>query len=164
MQIASGLAAAHAQGLVHRDVKPANILLEKGVEKVKITEFGLARAVDDVRMTKPGVVTGTPEYMSPEQARGESVDHRTDLFSLASVLYTMCTGRSPFRAENTVVMIRRVCEDTPRLIQDVNPEIPGWLIQIIDELLAKSPTDRFQSAWEMDETPGSSRSVNCTAS
>ena len=138
MQIASGLAAAHAQGLAHRDVKPANILLENGVEKVKITDFGLARAVDDVRMTKPGVVTGTPEYMSPEQARGESVDHRTDLFSLGSVMYAMCTGRSPFRAENTLAMIRRVCEDTPRPIQDVNSDIPGWLVQIIEELLEKS--------------------------
>jgi len=154
MQIASGLAAAHAQGLVHRDVKPANILLENGVEKVKITDFGLARAVDDVRMTKPGVVTGTPEYMSPEQARGESVDHRTDLFSLGSVLYAMCTGRSPFRAENTVAMIRRVCEDTPRPIQDVNPDIPGWLVQIIDDLLAKSAADRFQSASELAELLG----------
>ena len=154
MQIASGLSAAHAQGLVHRDIKPGNILLENGVEKVKITDFGLARAVDDVRMTKPGVVTGTPEYMSPEQARGESVDHRTDLFSLGCVMYAMCTGRSPFRAENTVAMIRRVCEDTPRPIQDVNSDIPGWLVQIIDELLAKSVADRFQSASELAELLG----------
>ena len=154
MQIASGLAAAHAQGLVHRDVKPANILLENGVEKVKITDFGLARAVDDVRVTKPGMVTGTPEYMSPEQARGESVDHRTDLFSLGSVMYAMCTGRSPFRAENTPAMIRRVCDDTPRPIEDVNPEIPGWLIQIIEELLVKPAADRFQSAAELAELLG----------
>jgi serine/threonine protein kinase len=154
MQIASGLSAAHAQGLVHRDVKPANILLENGVEKVKITDFGLARAVDDVRMTRPGVVTGTPEYMSPEQARGESVDHRTDLFSLGSVLYAMCTGRSPFRAENTVGMIRRVCEDTPRPIEDVNPETPGWLAQIVERLLAKEPDARFQSADEVADLLG----------
>ncbi len=154
MQIASGLSAAHEQGLAHRDVKPANILLENGVEKVKITDFGLARAVDDVRMTKPGVVTGTPEYMSPEQARGEAVDHRTDLFSLGSVMYAMCTGRSPFRAENTVAMIRRVCEDTQRPIQDVNSDIPGWLVHIIDELLAKSSADRFQSASELAELLG----------
>jgi hypothetical protein len=154
MQIASGLAAAHAQGLVHRDVKPGNILLENGVEKVKITDFGLARAVDDVRMTKPGVVTGTPEYMSPEQARGESVDPRTDLFSLGCVLYAMCTGRSPFRAENTVAMIRRVCEDTPRPIQDVNSDIPGWLAHITNELLEKSVNDRFQSGLELAELLG----------
>ncbi len=83
-----------------------------------------------------------------------TVDHRTDLFSLGSVMYTMCTGRSPFRAENTVAMISRVCEDTPRPIRNVNPEIPGWLIQIIDELLAKSVAERFQSASELAELLG----------
>ena len=84
MQIASGLAAAHAQGLVHRDVKPANILLENGVERVRITDFGLARAADDANMTQSGVIAGTPQYMSPEQARGNEVDFRSDLFSLVA--------------------------------------------------------------------------------
>ncbi len=102
MQVAAGLAAAHAQGLVHRDIKPANILLEEGVERVKITDFGLARAADDASLTRSGVIAGTPQYMSPEQARGEAVDHRTDLFSLGSVLYASCTGRSPFRAESSL--------------------------------------------------------------
>src|SRR5206468_12142064 len=86
LQTASGLAAAHAQGLVHRDVKPANILLENGVERVKLTDFGLARAAADASLTQSGVVAGTPQYMAPEQARGEAVDHRADLFSLGSVL------------------------------------------------------------------------------
>ena len=86
-QAAAGLAAAHAQGIVHRDVKPANILLENGVERVVLTDFGLARAVDDASLTQSGVITGTPQYMSPEQARGEPADHRSDLFSLGSVLY-----------------------------------------------------------------------------
>jgi serine/threonine-protein kinase len=89
IQTAQGLAAAHSQGLVHRDVKPSNILLENGVERVKLTDFGLARAVDDASLTQSGVVAGTPQYMSPEQARGEPVDHRSDLFSLGSVLYFM---------------------------------------------------------------------------
>jgi len=101
-QTAAGLAAAHAEGLIHRDIKPANILLENGVERVKITDFGLARAVDDVSLTQTGVVAGTPQYMSPEQAQGKRVDHRTDLFSLGSVLYAMCTGPSavPRRLDN----------------------------------------------------------------
>jgi serine/threonine protein kinase len=98
MQTASGLAAAHAQGLVHRDIKPANVLLEHGVERAKITDFGLARAADDASLTRTGVIAGTPQFMSPEQAAGEPIDHRADLFSLGSVLYAMCTGRPPFRA------------------------------------------------------------------
>jgi Tol biopolymer transport system component len=150
-QIARGLAAAHAQGVVHRDIKPANILLENGVERVKITDFGLAHAVDDVRTTQPGTVVGTPEYMSPEQARGERVDHRSDLFSLGCVLYAMCAGRPPFRAETTVAIIRRVCEDTPRPLSEINPDIPSWLADIIDKLITKAPDERFQSASEVAE-------------
>jgi serine/threonine protein kinase len=95
-QIAAGLASAHKQGLIHRDIKPDNILLENHIERVKITDFGLARAIDDLSVTCTGEIAGTPQYMSPEQAVGEAVDQRSDLFSLGSVLYTMCTGRSPF--------------------------------------------------------------------
>ncbi len=149
MQIASGLAAAHKQGLVHRDIKPANILLENGVERVRITDFGLARAVDDVGVTQTGQVTGTPQYMSPEQAMGDYIDHRSDLFSLGSVLYTMCTGRPAFRATNTVGVLRRVCDEVPRPIPEVNSEIPQELVAIIDKLLAKKPEDRIQTAAEV---------------
>src|SRR5262245_47448694 len=93
MQAASGLAAAHAQGIVHRDIKPANIMLENGVERVRLTDFGLARAVDDASVTRSGAVAGTPQYMAPEQARGETVDQRADLFALGSTMYAMCTGQ-----------------------------------------------------------------------
>src|SRR5205085_10815269 len=79
MQTAAGLAAAHAQGLIHRDIKPANTLLANGVERAKVTDFGLARAADDASLTRSGVVAGTPQYMAPEQARGEALDHRADL-------------------------------------------------------------------------------------
>jgi hypothetical protein len=149
LQTAAGLAAAHRQGLVHRDVKPANILLENGVERVKITDFGLARAVDDASLTQSGVIAGTPQYMSPEQAAGEPVDHRSDLFSLGSVLYAMCTGRPPFRAGGTYAVLRRVVEDAPRPIPELNPDIPGWLCDLITRLHAKDPADRFQSAQEV---------------
>jgi Tol biopolymer transport system component len=150
-QAAAGLAAAHKTGLIHRDVKPSNILLENGVERVKITDFGLARAADDLEATKTGLIAGTPQYMSPEQAKGEPIDARSDLFSLGSVLYTMCTGRPAFRAETTMGVLRRVCDDAPRPIREVNVEIPEWLEAIVGKLLAKSPTDRFQSAGEVAE-------------
>jgi serine/threonine protein kinase len=148
-QVAAGLAAAHAHGLMHRDVKPANILLENGIERVRITDFGLARAVDDVGMTRTGEVSGTPQFMSPEQAQGLPMDGRGDLFSFGSVLYAMCTGRPPFRAETAFATARRVCDDTPRPIREVNPEIPEWLVAIIDRLLAKKPEERFQTAAEV---------------
>ncbi|MHB1426783.1 MAG: protein kinase domain-containing protein [Gemmataceae bacterium] len=154
MQTASGLAAAHAHGIVHRDIKPANILLEEGVQRVKITDFGLARAMDDASLTQSGFVAGSPLYMAPEQARGESLDHRADLFSLGSVLYTMCTGRPPFRAANTLAVLRRVSEDRPRPIRETNPEIPEWLADVVAKLMAKEPAERFQSAAEVEEVLG----------
>lgn len=147
-QTARGLAAAHAQGLVHRDIKPANILLEDG-QRAKLTDFGLARAVDDVRMTRTGMVAGTPQYMSPEQAHGRQVDHRSDLFSLGSVLYAMCTGRPAFRADSAMAVLKRVCDDEQRPACEVNPTIPEWLSDIVDCLLAKEPGDRIQTAAEV---------------
>ncbi|MBI3466099.1 MAG: serine/threonine protein kinase, partial [Planctomycetes bacterium] len=146
MQTAAGLAAAHAQGLIHRDIKPANIMLENGVERVKVTDFGLARAVDDASVTESGVIAGTPQYMAPEQALGDAVDHRADLFSLGSVLYAMCTGRQPFRGSGTMAVLKRFCEETPRPIPDINPDIPDWLLEIVAKLHAKNPADRFQHA------------------
>ncbi|MBW3540422.1 MAG: protein kinase [Planctomycetes bacterium] len=151
MQAASALAAAHAQGLVHRDVKPANILLADGVERVKLTDFGLARAADDASLTKTGIIAGTPQYMSPEQARGESIDQRSDLFSLGSALYAMCTGRAPFRAETSYGVLRRITDEEPRPIREINPDIPEWLCRIIASLMAKQPDDRFESAREVAE-------------
>lgn len=151
MQTAAGLAAAHAQGLVHRDVKPSNILLENGIQRVKLTDFGLARAVDDASLTQSGVIAGTPQYMAPEQANGDAVDYRADLFSLGSVMYAMCVGHSPFRASTTMGVLKRVCHDAPRPIREVNSDIPDWLCAIVMKLLAKSPADRFQSAREVAE-------------
>src|SRR5271157_3429857 len=148
-QAARALAAAHAVGVVHRDIKPANILLENCVERVKLTDFGLARAIDDVSLTQSGIIAGTPQYMAPEQARGEPVDARSDLFSLGAVLYAMAGGRSPFRADSAMAVLKRVCDDRHRSIRELNPDIPDWLEAVIDRLLAKDPADRFQTAAEV---------------
>jgi WD40 repeat protein len=149
LQAASGLAAAHAQGLIHRDVKPANLLLENGLARVKITDFGLARTVDDVGLTQTGVVAGTPQYMAPEQARGEQVDHRADLFSLGSVLYACCTGRPPFRGATPLAVLRQVSEQAPPPVRSLNPDVPAWLEALIARLMAKDPAQRFPSAAEV---------------
>jgi CheY-like chemotaxis protein len=148
-QTASGLAAAHGQGLVHRDIKPTNILLESGTERVKITDFGLARAADDVTLTLQGTVSGTPQFMAPEQAGARPLDHRCDLFSLGSVLYAMCTGRAPFEGETNMAVLKHVCEGQPQPIRDLNPTAPEWLVCVIDRLLSKDPGCRFQSAAEV---------------
>jgi hypothetical protein len=150
IQIAEGLAAAHAQDLIHRDIKPGNILLETSVQDhVKITDFGLARAADDASMTKSGMIAGTPMYMAPEQALGLKLDQRADLFSLGSVLYQMVSGRAPFRAPSTLAVLKRLTEDTPRPIQEIIPETPDWLCNIIARLHAKNPDERFQTAREV---------------
>ncbi len=148
-QVAEGLAAAHAQGLVHRDIKPSNILLERNVERVLLTDFGLARAVDDASLTQSGIIAGTPQYMSPEQARGEALDHRADLFSLGSVLYALLSGHPPFRAESPYGVLRRVTDDDPRPLREINPAVPEWLDTLIRRLLAKHPEDRWQTAREV---------------
>jgi WD40 repeat protein len=148
-ETALGLAAAHAQGLVHRDVKPANILLEEGTGRVKLTDFGLARAWNDASVTQSGFLAGTPQYMAPEQARGEPVDHRGDLFSLGSVLYAMCTGRPPFRAATTLAVLRHVSESEPTPVRELSPHTPDWLVKIMNQLLTKDPAKRPQSAAEL---------------
>jgi tRNA A-37 threonylcarbamoyl transferase component Bud32 len=149
IQAASGLAAAHKHGLIHRDIKPANILLENGVQRVKLTDFGLARAADDASLSQTGLIAGTPLYMAPEQAAGEPIDSRADLFSLGSVLYELCTGRPAFRAATTLGVIKRVSEETPRPIREVNPDIPESLCRVIERLQAKKPADRPASAKEV---------------
>lgn len=150
IQIAEGLAAAHAQDLIHRDIKPQNILLETGMrDRVKITDFGLARAVDDASLTQSGTIAGTPMYMAPEQALGQKLDQRADLFSFGSVLYQMVSGRPPFRAPSTLAVLKRLAEDTPRPIREIIPETPQWLCDIITKLHAKNPDERYQSAREI---------------
>jgi WD40 repeat protein len=151
MQAAAGLAAAHAGGLIHRDIKPANILLEAPVDRVKLTDFGLARAAEDVKLTRTGFVAGSPLYMAPEQARGDEVDHRADLFSLGSVLYEAATGTPAFDGKTPLAVLRRVADETPAALHRVNGDIPEWLSEIVTRLLAKDPAERYQSAGEVAE-------------
>ena len=148
-QIAEGLDAAHAMDLIHRDIKPGNVLLEGGHLKVKITDFGVARAADDASMTQSGMIAGTPMYMAPEQALGHTLDHRVDLFSLGTVMYQTVAGRQPFRANTSIAVLKRVVEDTPRNIREIIPETPQWLCDIITKLHAKQPDERYQSAREV---------------
>ncbi len=144
-QTAAGLAAAHDQGLVHRDVKPANILLEENVDRVILSDFGLARAVDDASLTRTGVVAGTPHYMSPEQARGDTIDTRSDQFSLGSVMYLMLTGRTPFRATGAMGVLHRICNEEHRPIEQINVDVPFEVVALVDRLLAKDPANRFDT-------------------
>ncbi|RCS51834.1 serine/threonine protein kinase [Bremerella cremea] len=149
LQAERGLAAAHAQGLVHRDVKPSNILLDGTVERALLTDFGLARAVDDASLTCSGFLAGTPQYMSPEQSRGEAVDQRSDLFSLGGLLYAMATGNPPFQAETSLGVLRLINEQDSKRLKEVNSKLLVWLQTLIDKLMAKQPEDRFQSADEV---------------
>jgi serine/threonine protein kinase/regulation of enolase protein 1 (concanavalin A-like superfamily) len=146
-EIAAGLAAAHGRGLVHRDIKPANIWLEAPTGRVKILDFGLARSEhDDARVTQAGTILGTPEYMSPEQARGEPPGMVSDLFSLGSVLYRVCAGRLPFPGTTIMAVLSALSRGNPRPLRDVVPGMPPALDDLVMRLLARDPADRPASA------------------
>ncbi|MFK7770163.1 MAG: serine/threonine-protein kinase [Mariniblastus sp.] len=150
LQIASGLAAAHSQGLVHRDIKPENILVDNQINRVVITDFGLAQRDTDVAMTQTGYLAGTISYMSPEQSRGDDVDARSDLFSLGSLLFYLATGEVPFRASSPIGILHKIGGEPHANVQSLNPEISITLTRVINRLLEKSPSDRFQSAVELE--------------
>jgi Leucine-rich repeat (LRR) protein len=149
-QIARGLAVAHAAGLVHRDVKPANLWLEPEGGRLKVLDFGLARAVqDDAQLTQSGAIVGTPAYMAPEQARRAKVGPRSDLFSLGAVLYRMCTGRLPFQGDGAMSMLLAVTHEEPPPVRDLAPAVPPALAELVMRLLAKDPAKRPAAAQEV---------------
>jgi serine/threonine protein kinase len=147
-EAALGLAAAHAHGLVHRDIKPANLWLEEPAGRVKILDFGLARAAQEegAKLTQSGAIIGTPAYMAPEQANGQTVDGRTDLFSLGCVLYRLCTGTLPFQGKDTLSTLLAIAMEEPGSPREVNAAVPKKLSDLIMKLLAKAPDERPESA------------------
>lgn len=151
LQVARGLEAAHAQGLVHRDIKPANILLSQGTERAIITDFGLARASDDASLTRAGMLSGTPHYMSPEQARGEGVDSKSDLFSLGSLLFVMLAGQPPVNKELASETIVHIARHGVPSLHEQGSDIPAWMIRLIDRLHAFKPSSRPESARHVAE-------------
>jgi serine/threonine protein kinase len=154
-EIALGLAAAHDLGLIHRDIKPANIWLESPGQRVKILDFGLARtACDELHLTQTGIIVGTPAYMSPEQAKGEPLDARSDLFSLGSVLYEMLSGQQPFQGPNITAVLSALLVAKPRPLSEICAHIPRSLEKLVRQLLAKAPDARPESAREVADRLG----------
>jgi len=147
-QVAEGLSAAHAKGIVHRDIKSSNIIITQDAH-VKVLDFGLARKTGLSKLTRAGSTLGTAPYMSPEQARGEDVDHRTDLWSLGVVLYEMLTGRLPFRGEHEAAVLYSIVNEEPRpleeSVKDVSPEVS----HLLRRMLEKDAGDRYQSGADL---------------
>ena len=167
--VADALAYAHARGVVHRDIKPDNILIDRASGRPMVTDFGIARAAaGETRLTVTGVAVGTPAYMSPEQALGErEVDGRSDLYSLAVVGYQLLAGDTPFKAANTPAMLVKHVSERPRPVRERRPEVPAYLGVAIDRALAKKPEDRWADAAEfrdaLETAQASSRSRRLSA-
>lgn len=149
-QIATGLRAAHEKGIVHRDIKPGNVLLENGVQRVKIVDFGLAQVVFEMSdITSQGQTLGTPRYMAPEQIEGSRVDERADLFSFGCVIYMMCVGQPPFSG-NAFTVLHNILREKHVPIRQVMPQMPQALSDLVDRMLSKSLDTRIQTAAEVE--------------
>lgn len=152
LQVAEALRAAHERGVIHRDIKPQNVLLTEGGDAAKVTDFGIARAASAAtRMTRTGIVLGTAGYMSPEQAKGEPVGPPSDLYSLGAVLYEALTGNLPYEAESALGQAVKHISEPPPSPREANPEVPEALDAVTVKLLAKDPEERYPSAAALAE-------------
>jgi len=149
-QVCDGLAEAHSMGIVHRDLKPQNIMIDKGGH-AKIMNFGIAGSIKEKGMTGVGVIIGTPEYMSPEQAEAQSVDHRSDIYSLGIILYEMATGHVPFEGDTPFIIATKHKGAIPRNPKRLNPHIPDALCDVILKCIEKDKARRYQNAIEIRE-------------
>jgi serine/threonine-protein kinase len=148
IQVCDALDYAHENGIVHRDVKPANIMIMEG-SRVKVMDFGIARVDTSASMTQTGTALGTPNYISPEQLKGQSVDRRSDIFSVGVVFYELLTGEKPFKGETLSALIYSILHTNPPMPSEVNLDVPRIFDKIIAKALVKDPDLRFQSARDM---------------
>jgi eukaryotic-like serine/threonine-protein kinase len=161
-QLAEALAAAHAEGVVHRDLKPQNILVDKD-DQLYVSDFGLAKSFEEgaIGMTRTGVFVGTPRYMSPEQVDGKPVDQRSDLYAFGLILYEMLAGDVPFTGESTLKVMYQRLQERPKNLSVVKPGLPNYLVRITMRCLEKNPADRYQNAYEiLADLQGSRSSIS----
>ncbi|MFX4261682.1 Stk1 family PASTA domain-containing Ser/Thr kinase [Pelotomaculum propionicicum] len=147
-QVSEALQHAHENNIVHRDIKPQNILITKG-GRAKLTDFGIAREATTATLTQTDTIVGSVHYLSPEQARGDTADARSDIYSLGIVLYEMVTGVLPFRGETPIGVALKHIQESPAQPSSLNPSVPTGLERVINRCMAKNPTDRYQAAKDM---------------
>jgi serine/threonine-protein kinase len=156
IQLARALAYAHKRGIVHRDIKPGNLMRVQGTQTIKVTDFGIAHMESTAgeQRTRVGDILGTPQYMSPEQVRGDKLDGRSDLFSSGIMLYQMLTGQCPFPGDNLVALAVKITKEDPVPIERLRPDLPASMRRIVERCLAKAPDRRFQTGEDLADALG----------